>query len=279
MIDYEGMIVIHGDLFKLDSSREHLILQAAPEKQFKIADLDRSEYQLMGLYNPKEKMMIAYSSFNGTVDEISAYKAFIIPLPIIERANELSPHVLQDYNQQSLDSKKGYQYVTGDLSERLNGKLPEMKIDGILYLIDLGNLEIRRKDNNDIKFCFNSESIYEATEKCYSTESKTPVEISPRINEYPHHVICFTFPPLRNLDTIGYCQQFGQPLTSTLCAIAWNPKNTNIPWKDLDRTNVPELVRRNQIEQETQGRSSKQEGKDLYQVKTLNKIRKSRKIS
>jgi hypothetical protein len=253
MRDYEGMFVIHGDLFQFDRTLRIFTNEQNPQNKCKLEDLNLEPDGYNGLYSPIKKEMISRQHYPiGTIMD-GIYEPFTVPAGMLTEEFRNSEKQILENNRNCIDRKNGVQYVSKELSNRLNGAPAEMTIDGIIYVVDLKQMEIRQKDHPEQKFSFPIKALHNSTELYYNTQTKKPVLISDRIHEYPEHVICFVFPKLNSIDPIGYCQLNGYPPTWLVSIVEWNPIHMNVPWKGLDQTRVPEMVRRNQIEQEKTG--------------------------
>jgi len=250
MRDYEGMFVIYGDLYQYDPKLGVITLDQDPLKKYTLNNLDFESDLYSGLYNTTKKEIISTRDYPIGTTLPGIYEAFSIPLNMLTEEFRNSEKLIQAYNKNCISVKHNFQYVGKELSSRMNGIPAEIRIDGISYIVDLKKLEISQKDNPEHKFIFPLKAIYNPTELYYDTQSKKPVILSNRITESPEHVICYVFPNLKSLDPIGYSQLCGYPPYWLVSSFEWNPKNVIVPWKGLDKTPIPELVRRNQMEQE-----------------------------
>lgn len=250
MEDYTGMFVIHGDLFQFDAALGILTHDQNPFNKYKIEHLDFEKDCYRGLYNATKQKIISCRDFPAGTILDGIYEPFSIPREILTEEFRHSEKSTRASNRESIEQKRGFQYVNQELSGRFNGAKGEMTIDGIGYFVDLKKMEIYQKDNPEYKFSFPKNAIHNPTEMFYNTQTKKPVILSNRLTEYPEHVICLMFPKLKYIDPIGYCQLCEYSPALLVSNFQWNPKDMKIPWKDLNQTHFPELVRRNQIEQE-----------------------------
>ncbi|MET7000715.1 hypothetical protein [Chitinophaga defluvii] len=253
------MMVIHGDLFEFNSSRTELMEVGHPENVQAIGSIKKGEETVSFWYDRMAKSLLPMDSISYAEALSNEFYKVDFPALLLQRGAELPQNLLFVYNEKSRMSDSGFQYVTDELRDRFKGVYAEMRIDGLIYDLDLGKMEIRQKDDPEKKFTFGPEAMYQATEKFYNTQTKQPVYLTSRIAEFPEHVVCFSFPPFKNLDPIGYCLASGYPPSWLVCKFQWNPIHLNMRWKALGQTRIPELIRRNQIEQELQGRGSNKE--------------------
>jgi hypothetical protein len=246
MTDYQGMIIIHGDLYKFSDARDQLISPDG-ETILALSDLECNDGHYRGLYNCCLKNFCRNFFETPGYDE-EDWVAFAIPRDIVEKGHLLSDREITAYNQMSIEMKKCYYLVDKALSDRFNGKLPEIRLDGLEYIIDSLNLEIRQKDNPCVKFKFSKEDTRWPSEALYDQKKKTPIVLSPHCAELPKNIIVLYFPPLIELDPVGCCLLGGTPQTWLVSYYRWNPIDEKIHFTPLSKTGIPELIRNNQLE-------------------------------
>ncbi|MFX1707239.1 hypothetical protein PV783_24940 [Chitinophaga sp. CC14] len=250
MPDYKDMIAIRGDLFEFDSAREYLIDHTNPNNYQRIANLAHGREHVIALYHDKKRRFAVHAVTNSWLG--TGYSRIRIPRLIIEKGDQLPDTEIESYNSESLEKKKGYQYITEKLSGRLNGILPERQIAGLQYVIDINNMQIFQSDCPQNRFVFPQRALFESSEHLFDSREMKPIPFDPKINEYPRDVICIVFPRLSQLDIVGYSIKNGLSPSAMICEFPWNPNDVALQVKRLEETNIPELVRRNQIEQELQ---------------------------
>lgn len=253
------MMVIHGDLFEFNSGKTKLIEVGNSENIQHIGHIKKGVETVSFWYDTLAKALVPMDSISYADALSQELHKVDFPALLLQRGAELPEGILFVYNEKSRLNESGFQYVTDELCARFKGAPAEMRIDGLIYELDLGKMEVRQKDDPEKKFIFGPEAMYQPSEQFYNTQTKQPVYLSSRITEFPEHVVCFTFLPFKNLDPIGYCLVSGYPPAWLVCKFKWNPIYLNVRWKPLEHTRIPELVRRNQIEQELQGRQNRED--------------------
>jgi hypothetical protein len=254
MENYKGMIVVHGDLFALDPAREYLIDQQDTQRQQSISTLGGKDNHLDAWYNPRTRMFYPFGSITPQYAAAKHLEALRIPLHVIRNSGRMPEHKIERYNKESLAGEFGYISISQAIADRLNGTLLTTEIDHIRYTIDPERLEIRQTERPEIKFSFSHRALFNPSEQYYHAGRKEPVALPARSTEFPAGVVLLQFPSMAHLDLVGYTLACKSPVTTLLSYYPMQDEGHKIHMINLAQTHYPELVRRNQIELETQGR-------------------------
>lgn len=270
--NYENMIIIHGHLFELDTHRENLIEFGNKEKQQRIDGLFISEQFIYGWFEGNQGSFYGKESMGKTISGI--VKPFKIPKMVLENVGQLTSKEVEVINRSSISQGQGFILIDKPLAERLQGHMPRVNIAGHDYLIDISNLAIKRVADPSINFAFGKESLYSSSERYYNTVTNLPVNIGHRITVFPENIVCIKFPPLKQMDIVGYSTAMGESPTNRICYYPWLPNSDEIKVTELINSKIPELVRRNQVELEVHpGERERLRSQDLSgRMKGLKKI-------
>lgn len=207
MRDYEGMIVIHGDLYQFTDSRDG-IHQIGKDHILYFSDL---EGHYAGRYDLDHKVF-KYDSYDLTDYDKFWWPEFYIPPAIVDNI-VLPENELKKYNDDSWKHNHGYYRIDKDLSARLNGALPVITWDGIEYEVDAINREIRQKAHPEKKFCFGEDRYLQKQMAYYNTSLKEPVPHSYTMDIIEGKIVVLEFPHLLDMDPLAYQRKFGADYT------------------------------------------------------------------
>ncbi|WP_143197360.1 hypothetical protein [Chitinophaga niabensis] len=249
-MDYKGMIVLHGDLFRFDQQRRYLIDQENKQNRYDLSVFERSGYYLKGLYDIRSHKVISSSEalIYATADK-QPYP-FKIPVAIVHKGERLSDRVINLINNDSLKWKHGFYYVDQALSDRLNGDLPTIDIYGTSFILNIKERELSQVDLPENKICFPHRAMFECSEIFYSTSRHTQVNVNsmvmfPNLKEFHPDVECILFPPLQEMDMIGYIQLSEMKATAMVCEIPWQPDQSKIRTMNLKDVDIASLLLKN----------------------------------
>ena len=248
-IDYTNMIVVYGDLFKFDEERKHIIEYDNENNRQKLEVFSSHPFYIKGTYDPHTKQ---FSAPIASKEEGNSKKKIIIPLPIAMTGDRLHERVIEYYNRLSINEQHGYFYVDKALSDRLNGVLPTVGIDGLIYTVDIKKFEISQVGNPEKKFTFERKDIFEPSEKYYNVLTKSPEKLNVEISAYPKDVVGLKFPRLAALDIVGYAEFAGQNSTALVSSLLWKPDSSRIQMVDLSETKIRDIVKNNKVREKSQ---------------------------
>jgi hypothetical protein len=228
MENYEGMIVLYGQLFQFDQKREHITEFGNASNSVRIADLPTVGNNSIIHYQPASKKLLSKSDLEFLGKEIDTYPYLTVPNKILSDGPDLSLKEITDFNDYSLQMSQGFYYVDKQLSDRLNSPYAPMVLDGIDYLIDIENRKISQKEKPDCYFQFSKDAISKGEEKLYDTRFKKPVNGIIGPSDLNRNRVGLIFPPLGELDHIGYLKSIGKPFTGLIDTFPWKADPSKI---------------------------------------------------
>jgi hypothetical protein len=252
-IDYYGMIVIHGTLYEFDKKNDWLTAQGYKGSHAYPEILDW-EWDFMSGYAKRDAPGLSPFEDYCLLDqyEKEELKFIRIPHEIMnhKKRESLTEQQIQKFNDESLKNDHGFYLVDAALNKRLKGELPEVQFDGLTYIADLANLQIIQKEKPDVKFELMHSEIYYNANFLYNTRTKTPSRIDPRISEMPKDTVVIRLSNYKDIDTVGFAIYMKLAPTAFVSEKAWYQPNLKAEFIPLHETKIPELMRRNQMEQE-----------------------------
>lgn len=252
-IDYYGMIVIHGILYEFDKKNNCLIAEGCKSGSVFPEILDW-EWDFMSGYAKRNDPGLSPFEDYCLLDqyEKEELKYIQIPQEIMnhKKRESLTEQQIQKFNGESLKNDHGFYFVDAALTKRLKGELPQVQFDGVTYIADLANLQIIQKEKPDVKFELMHSDIYYNADFLYNTRTKTPCRIDPKMSEMPKDTVIIRLSNFKDIDTVGFAIYMKQAPTAFVSEKAWYQAALKAEFIPLHETKIPELMRRNQMEQE-----------------------------
>ncbi|SIN77950.1 hypothetical protein [Chitinophaga niabensis] len=247
IVDYQGMIIIHGDLYEFAKSGNGISLYGDPSHKLTFQHLDKSWGSYSGGYSVQKKDFVDVVDF---LRNINKTLNTIIPVRIIDEREKLTEEDIREYNELSLNRKHGYHYVDKGLSERLNGTLPIIDLYGKNYHVDIKNAQLIPADGIKKSIQFNRCDLFEPSVILYDISTHSQVKMNESQKQLYPNVVGVKFPALQELDIIARAEMSGLPATSLLCAMPWRPDQTKIETIELSDVNITRLNLHNKKQQE-----------------------------
>jgi len=244
MENYEGMIIIHDYMYKFNELRNGLISSNGHSKGVLFYQLEKEDQYYTGYFDPIDKTF--HNKNNPVLPYVNHWwQHFAIPIDLVQNGHLMEWDRIAEYNQQSIKGDLGYRFIDKELSDRLNGKLQKLEIDGLWYTIDPIARVIRQDNNENKKFCFPQQALLDTQAFFYHEKTKQPFEIMQLADVYPSDVVCVHFPCLAELDPVGFINDsllnnIGDGL-SVLTRTTWKADNHAVkiyPLKEIDVSSV-----------------------------------------
>jgi|GEM_PF-1912401 len=253
-IDYNGMIVIGGDLFEFDKARTLLIDHADHGNTCRIMDLlasdaikgaiDVHSRKLSSIESLIEKYGERYADFVKVIE-------FSIPRPIIFRGNTLTESMINYYNEQSINKKNGYILVDEPLNKKLNGEFPKIELYGMNYQIDINKCKLNPDNEKHPPLRFPSSALTEPSEIFYNIFTNKQEWFPMPGQDFPHGVVILQFPPLSHLDIINYAKMAGLSATALVCDFPWKADPSSINRIDHSEMKVTQSNQKSPVKKES----------------------------
>ncbi|SDF14739.1 hypothetical protein SAMN05216464_113116 [Mucilaginibacter pineti] len=159
-------------------------------------------------------------------------------------------------NRRSQENDWNSEVITGSLAALVQGAEPEIDVGGNPYKVFLRQgMLIHRNDRKNIIYFDKCTAIPETGERQLYFDLQLNKQVFPdwRITCLPPHMVLVTLPQDKALNPVAYAQMKDQKLTVYLKErLNTGPLAAKV--EGLQATRLPEMVRRNQIEQEMQGK-------------------------
>lgn len=229
---HEGMIVIHGEVFGTDFESDLLHPVASINDSIDIHAFCKG-LNMSGYYQPSTGKLLPEKDPGDP-----ALKFFEIPINVIGQAGRLASEHMEEINAEALKEQKGFQLVTRELAERLNGYLPSIEFDGVRYLIDIERHELLPTNFLTQNLSLNADSHSEPTTIYYDNIDKYRVPDDALPAHIPEHIVLVHFPPLSSLDIVGYTKMAGLPPASLICEVPWRADAGKIKQEPLSKADA-----------------------------------------
>jgi len=232
--NFEGMIVIHGELFDLSEDATQLIRESKPDEVYQVESFLKGDF-VTGFYDAESGRLSPIPEDPATVEGENDL-AFRIPHEVILMAKRVSSEYMEPYNEEALANHSGFVVVSKALSDRLNGKLPIIRFDNNLYEVDIEQLQLRNIEDPNTRFSFDRSALSDPSEHYYDRKTKEPVKISHGTEKhYARRYVLLKFPPLNQFDIVGFAKLSGAPPCSLTSYFKLKPDPASIQIVELPR--------------------------------------------
>jgi len=250
MMEKEKPVIIIGSIpFVIVHSEREIRRVTRPEFNIPFSDLDNKgdyyTYQLKikpGLYD-----RVDFDDITGlTID-------LILPAPLIDAPDELTPELKKDLNQMS--QKEGWGFFIGDvdLVIRLSGKLPQIDLNGTDFTVDWRLKQLRETELPWNQLQLETMEISDSGLEylCfYHTETHELFEPDETLMELPEKVVVLEIPYELILDPVAAAVSCGLNATDLLNEHPFKPHLT-AKVTPLAETGLPEFITKNLNRQDT----------------------------